>query len=47
MADKLSNTAMRAARIRAELKEKSMGVPPPPKVSTSYFVHLITYFDSD
>ncbi|XP_048497224.1 uncharacterized protein LOC125496009 [Beta vulgaris subsp. vulgaris] len=31
MADKLSHAAMRAARLRAELKEKSLGVPPPPK----------------
>lgn len=34
MANKLSNAAMRATRIRAEMKEKAMGVLPPPKVST-------------
>lgn len=37
MADKLNNAAMRAARLRAELKEKSLGVPPPPKVSLHLF----------
>lgn len=33
MADKLNNAAMGAARLWAELKEKSLGVPPPSKVS--------------
>ena len=32
MADKLNNAAMRAARLRAELKEKNLSAPPAPKV---------------
>ena len=35
---------MRAARQRTELKEKSLGVPPPPNVSVRSFNWLLLHF---